>query len=231
MQIHVGAARPRSRSGAPWLIGGILVGFALFVGILWCVAILPGFVAYYRYKPQEGDVIFQSLPYSRLVNAIEGATRSPFSHCGIVAKENGRWVVYEALEPIGATPLGKFISRGRGGAFEVYRLRNEFQQHIPQTLANVRKYRGRPYDERYRLDDNGEAIYCSELIYLAYQEATGEPLGKLVALRDLKWEPYAKLIERIDNGPPPLDRQIITPRDLAKAKQLEKVYSFGFSPN
>jgi hypothetical protein len=43
---------------------------------------------YIFYAPQEGDIIFQSLPHHELVDAIEGATRSPWSHCGVVMREN-----------------------------------------------------------------------------------------------------------------------------------------------
>lgn len=227
MQIIAGPNRPRRQSGL-WLITAILGGLSLVVASVWCVTFLPGYQAYYRYEPREGDVIFQSLPHSRLVTAIEGATHSPYSHCGIVAQENGHWVVYEAFRPVGPTPLGEFVGRGRNGAFAVYRWRAEQQQHIPQILAGVRQYRGRPYDERYRLDDDGDAIYCSELIFLAYQQATGDRLGKLVTLGELNWQPYTELIEQLEKAPPPLDREIITPRDLAGAKQLEEVYSFGF---
>lgn len=95
-------------------------------------------------------------------------------------------------------------------------------------LTQVRSYRGRPYDERYRLDDDAEAIYCSELIYLAYRSASGEPLGKLVTLGELNWRPYSELIERIEHAPPPVDREIITPRNLAAAQQLQRVYTHGF---
>lgn len=228
MQIVVGPARVPRRSQSVWIIGSILGALALVFVILWCVTFLPAWLAYYHYEPQEGDVIFQSLPYSRLVTAIEGATRSPFSHCGIVTRENGRWVVYEAFKPVGPTPLREFVGRGRNGAFAVYRFRAAHQQHIPQVLAQIKEYRGRPYDERYRLDDNAEEIYCSELIYLAYQQVTGEPLGQLVTLGELNWEPYTELITQIEKAPPPLDREIITPRDLAKAPQLEQVYSVGF---
>jgi hypothetical protein len=228
MNIIVGPPRPRRRSQGVWLVGGILGCLSVIVAIIWGATFLPGYLAYSRYQPQEGDVIFQSLPYSRLVTAIEGATRSPFSHCGIVAKEDDRWVVYEAYKPVGATPLREFVGRGRNGAFAVYRFRAEHQPHIPQVLTNVRQYRGRPYDERYRLDDDAESIYCSELIYLAYQQASGERLGKLVTLGDLKWQPYTELIEQLEKAPPPLEREIITPRDLAAAPQLEKIYSYGF---
>lgn len=99
-----------------------------------------------------------------MVNAIEGATCSPYSHCGIVVREHDRWVVHEAFGAVGATPLGTFLKRGRNEAFAVYRWRPEVQQHVPPMLAEVRKYQGRPYDERYRLDGDAAAIYCSELI-------------------------------------------------------------------
>ncbi|WP_425618327.1 YiiX/YebB-like N1pC/P60 family cysteine hydrolase [Anatilimnocola sp. NA78] len=229
MNITVGAPRARRRNKGLWWIAGALAGFAFIVLSLLSYTLLPALLAYAKYHPQEGDVIFQSLPFSPLVNAIEGATKSPYSHCGIVALEDGRWVVYEAHRPVGPTPLREYVFRGRHSAFAVYRLKPEQQAHVPAMLAKVHSYRGRPYDERYRLDDKAAAIYCSELIYLAYRDATGgEELGQLVTLGDLQWQPYNDLIQRIENGPPPLDRQIITPRDLARAEQLEPVYQFGY---
>ena len=89
-------------------------------------------------------------------------------------------------------------------------------------LAQVRTQLGKPYDIRYRLDD--EKIYCSELIYKAYLATTGEPVGKLVALGDLDWGPHERFIEQIEGGPVPLDRQMITPRDLAAAQQLALIH-------
>ena len=82
----------------------------------------PAYVAYWKYSPQEGDIIFQSLPRSRLVNAIEGVTQSPYSHCGIVSKQDDAWVVYEAYRNVEVTPLKEFIFRGRNQGFAVYRL-------------------------------------------------------------------------------------------------------------
>jgi hypothetical protein len=228
MDIVVGAPHVKHRARSYWLIGGILgLLSAVLVGAF-VFTFLPGYLGFMRYQPQEGDVIFQSLPYSPVVVAIEGATKSPYSHCGIVAQEKGAWVVYEAYKPVGATPLREFVGRGRNEAFAVYRWRPDQQQHVAPTLTNVRKFRGRSYDERYRLDDKAESIYCSELIYLAYQQATGKPLGKVVTLGELNWKPYTALIQEIEKAPPPLEREIITPRDLAAAEQLEKFYSFGF---
>lgn len=229
MNTVVTARRTKHTRLAIWLITGILSTLLLLVAGLWLTVYLPGYLAYHNYKPQEGDVIFQSLPSSKLVRAIEGATRSPYSHCGIVAQENGRWVVHEAFGAVGATPLRGYLQRGRNEAFAVYRWRPEFQQHVAPILEQVRSYAGRPYDLRYRLDDDAAAIYCSELIYLAYRNVTNEPLGKLVTLGELRWQPYVDLIERIERAPPPLEREIITPRDLAAAEQLELVYEYGFA--
>ena len=121
-----------------------------------------------------------------------------------------------------ATPLKEFLFRGRNHGFAVYRLRSPYQGHIPAILAKVQRYLGRPYDVRYRMDD--EKIYCSELIYKAYQESSdGEQLGRLVRLGDLNWEPYVSTIEHFEQGPVPLDREMITPIELARAEQLELV--------
>lgn len=58
-----------------------LLSFAVFAWVYGAA-----YVAFWSYQPLEGDVLFQSLPHSRLVNAIEGVTASPYSHCGMVAR-------------------------------------------------------------------------------------------------------------------------------------------------
>jgi len=179
-----------------------------------------------QYTPQAGDLIFQSSPHSPLVDLIEGASESHYSHCGILAQENGQWVVYEASRTVVATPYDTFINRGRGQGFAVYRFKDAYQGNIPDIIEKTHAYLGQPYDFRYRLDE--EHIYCSELIYKAFEKVTGQPLGKLTKMSDLKWQPYEKLIKELEGGPVPLDRQIITPIDLALAEQLEPVFSKGF---
>jgi hypothetical protein len=206
---------------AAW--GGVVSGMVLLVFAMVCCAAPKNSVAY---EPKEGDVIFQSLPNGPVVAMIEGATGSPYSHCGIVLPvEGGGWVVWEALGKVHATPLDAFLARGRDGFYEVYRLKPAEDKELAHKVAQRSKdYVGRPYDFRYRMDD--ENIYCSELIYKAYQKETGKPLGKLVKVGDLDWKPYEKTIRALEGGGPvPLEREMITPRDLAKAEAFEKVYS------
>jgi len=182
----------------------------------------PTIQAIQAYQPAIGDVIFQSLPRSRLVTAIEGVTESPYSHCGIVVQRNGYWFVLEAYRCVEFTPLDAFILRGRNGGFVVYRPTEEYQQIMPEIIRCAIQYLGRPYDIRYQMDD--EKIYCSELIYKSFKDATGDEFGELIRFGDMNWEPYRATIEYI-NGSVPLNRRIITPKNLAGAKQLQRVFS------
>lgn len=174
------------------------------------------------YQPKEGDLYFQSLPRNAVVNAIEGASESPYSHCGILVRKVDEWFVLEAIGPVMETPLAKWIKQARDKHYNVFRLEAEHKGKIPAFIKAARKYMGRPYDIRYRMDD--EKIYCSELIFKGYRDATGESLGKLVKFGDLKWVRHTPVILAIE-GSIPLNRIMITPRHLSEAKQLEKVFS------
>jgi uncharacterized protein YycO len=173
------------------------------------------------YSPKEGDILFQSLPHSPLVDAIEGATKSSYSHCGILARKDGAWTVIEALEPVRETPFAEWTAQGRDGTFDAYRLDAKLSTHIPEILDQARKFLGRPYDIRYRFDD--EYIYCSELIFKAVKNATGVELGKVQKLGELDWGPHLVLICALEGGLPPLDREMISPQSLSRAKELTKV--------
>ncbi len=178
------------------------------------------------YQPVEGDILFQSLPNPAgldLVDAIEGATGSPYSHCGMVFQEDGRWQVIEAIGPVKITPLDDYVARGRGKQVWAYRLDEPSRAKFPVALAAMKRDLGKPYDPRYRFDD--EAIYCSELIWRGWKSATGRELGSTVTLGSLNWQPYQPVIEAIEGpGNLPLERPMITPRDLAKARELTRVF-------
>lgn len=177
-----------------------------------------------QYTPQEGDIVFQSLPHNPVIDAIEGCTKSPYSHCGIVVRNKRGWWVLEAIGPVQEGPLTRWIAQGRDRQFAVYRLKAEHQPQVSAMIEAARKFLGRPYDIQYELDD--AKIYCSELIYKAWLATTGEKMGETVKLGDLNWKPHEPVIRTITNGLP-LERVMITPRDLATAKQLEPVLPLG----
>lgn len=178
------------------------------------------------YLPQQGDVVFQSLPNPwglDLVDTIEGATGSPYSHCGMVLWQDQEWHVIEAIGPVTIIPLSTWRERGRGKKIWAYRLQEPSQKHIAAAITAMKRDLGKPYDARYRFDD--QAIYCSELIYRGWKSATGTGLGKTVQLRELNWQPYRKVIVALEGTEEiPLTREIITPRDLAQATELKRVW-------
>jgi len=196
---------------------GILFAFYVFF-----------FPAYplWSYSPQEGDLVFQSLPKCILVNIIEGVTHSPFSHCGVVIKENDKWVVNEAIGDVHSTPLYLWILRGRSSAIEVFRVKKSYSKFIPDFVNALNKYQGRLYDINYKMDD--ENIYCSELVFKAFKDVSKIELGKLYSLGELDWKPYKNDLEMVEAGPVPTNRIMITPKHLSEAEELEKVYSFGY---
>jgi hypothetical protein len=179
------------------------------------------------YRPLEGDLVFQSLPRSELVDAIEGISRSHYSHVGIVIRKNNDWYVREAIGMVIDTPLASWESRGRyRRALDAFRLRDDMQHFVPGLIKQSESFLGRPYDYKYDMDD--EHIYCSELPYKSMLNASGIKLGKLQKLGELRWRPYRSTIEAYEGGKPPLERLMITPIALSEAPELVEVYH-GYS--
>jgi len=180
-----------------------------------------------NYEPKEGDLVFQALPLDLdLVVAIEGVTKSNYSHVGVLHKRDDEWTVIEASGPgVIYTAFDKWKTHGRNERWAAFRLKAKQQKHIPQFLTNLHPHAGKAYDFKYELSEN--KLYCSELIYHAWEKTTGQKMGKLTRIGDLNWKPHQKTIEKYNGGPMPLDRQMISPIELSKASQLQRVYNHG----
>jgi hypothetical protein len=194
------------------------------ISVLWSALLV--FVSAARsatYVPEAGDLVFQSMPHMPLVDAIEGATGSPWSHCGIVVRRgDDAWQVLEAIGPVQYTPLSEWIERGREKKFVAYRLRERPAGRVEALIKAAETFLGRPYDSRYEMDD--EKIYCSELVDKAFAAVMGRPLGKAMRLGDMNWRPYEGLIRELEGGGLPLDREIVSPRALTESPEVTKVY-------
>lgn len=85
-------------------------------------------------------------------------------------RNEGRWFVYEAVQPVKLTPLSAWTARGRNGHFVVKRLR-DVSLLTPAVLTRMRRvgkrFRGRSYDLYFEWND--ERIYCSELVWKVYK--------------------------------------------------------------
>lgn len=132
-------------------------------------------------------------------------------------------MVIEAIGPVKETPFGAWLTQGRGARYAAFRLKETYQDKVPKFIAAAKRFAGLPYDIHYSLND--EAIYCSELIYKAFLKTTGEKMGQLCKLGELDWGPHVKVIKEIEGGNVPVEREMITPRHLSEATQLEAVFS------
>jgi len=177
--------------------------------------------AYVLSEKQEGDILFQSLPRGELVDAIEGVTGSEWSHCGILLRQGGRWVVAEALGEVTYTPALLWIVRGRDARVAVYRI-PDLSRHARSIEAGVERLRGRPYDFKYAPDD--EEIYCSELVHKVFARELGVEIGQWERLGDLNWRPHEGFIRAMEGGATPLDRLMITPVGLTRDPQVARVF-------
>jgi len=177
---------------------------------------------------KNGDLIFQT-SLSGQSKAIQIATNSKYSHCGIVYSNNGRFYVFEAIQPVMTTPLDKWIARGKNGHYVIKRLKNADQVLTVETLQKMKregeKFKGKNYDLTFEWSD--EKIYCSELIWKVYQRATGIEIGKLEKLSDfnLTHEAVKKKMKERYGDKIPTEEIVISPTAIFNSDLLMTVKS------
>lgn len=174
-----------------------------------------------RYDLREGDIVFQGNA-GRQSDAIRDATGSPFTHCGVVFKHEGRWMVAEAVQPVGATPLDRWIARSLPDTFRAYRLKQPLEPGSAGKAWHwAEKQLGLDYDLKFRWDDG--ALYCSEFVWKLYQQG-GIELCKQRPFRDYNLEApsvRAIIVQRYGGRQNlPLDEPAVAPGDLVNSPHL-----------
>lgn len=187
---------------------------------------------------KDGDLLFQTTTSSQTA-AIIMASASLYTHVGIVKHEGEKTLVIEATSKVEETPLDLWLSRGVLQRVSVYRDDGLTDAQAHAMIAAAKKYYGRPYDFFFSFDN--DAIYCSELPYLAFRDA-GVPMGTAQKIKDLnadnwlvreiiekRWRHYDACTARgydfrqcydfIMNQP------LITPAALARDAKLREIYS------
>jgi hypothetical protein len=175
---------------------------------------------------REGDLIFQT-SLSRQSQAIQFATKSKYSHCGLIYKDGKDYYVFEAVQPIKRTPLDKWIARGKDGKYVIKRLKDADQVLTPAILAKMKqigdKFKGKNYDLTFEWSD--DKLYCSELIWKIYQRATGLKIGKLEKLSDfdLTNEAVKQKIKERYGDKIPVNEIVISPVAIFESELLKTV--------
>ncbi len=177
---------------------------------------------------KNGDLIFQT-SLSGQSKAIQLATKSKYSHCGLIYKDGNDFYVFEAVQPVKRTTLDKWIARGQDGKYVIKRLKNADQVLTPVTLAKMKQvgdsFNGKNYDLTFEWSD--DKIYCSELIWKIYQRATGIEIGKLEKLSDfdLTNEAVKKKMKERYGDKIPNDEIVISPAAIFESELLTTVKS------
>ncbi len=160
-----------------------------------------------------GDIIFHK-SQSQQAKAITEASGSEWTHVGILVASAGKWYVAEAVGPVKATPLQDFINRGKNKEYKIYRFKHFNPKTMELALHNAIKRQNKPYDIYFEMSDS--RTYCSELVYKAMREVTGQEVGTMQKFKDLKLTgPYVKALikKRLTDTGRELDpnEPIITP--------------------
>ena len=177
-------------------------------------------------KIKNGDLIFQT-SLSGQSKAIQVATHSRYSHCGLIFKNGNDFFVFEAVQPVKRTPLATWIARGENGKFVVKRLKNAEQVLTTVTLQKMKcieeEFIGKNYDLTFEWSD--DKIYCSELVWKVYQRATGLEVGKLQRLSDfdLTNEIVKKKMTERYGTRIPLNETVISPSTIFDSELLRTV--------
>lgn len=172
---------------------------------------------------QEGDIIFQST-HSRQCEAVKLATHSEYSHVGIVFKDNGKWMVYEAVQPVKKTPFREWITHGENNQFALKRLKDSEKLLTPAILKEMQRIGeenlGKDYDIYFNWSD--DEIYCSELVWKIYDEGSGIHIGELKKLKefDLTSESVKTIMSERYGTNVPLEEEVIAPSDLFESEKL-----------
>ncbi|MDC7682397.1 YiiX/YebB-like N1pC/P60 family cysteine hydrolase [Asticcacaulis sp. BYS171W] len=208
------------------------------VGLILCIGLAVSVWRWNASTPEwrDGDLIFQT-SRSQQSKAILLASRSLYTHMGIVKRTPDGWVVVEAVGPVKETPLKAWVARGKFARYAVYRPKRLTEAQTRKVFAAAKALYGRPYDIYFSFDNR--SIYCSELAYLVFKPVGIElgqrqPIGqlgvgegaarKLIAQRAAK-DPDCKglspdaCIARI------MSRELVTPVSIARDAEVRKIYS------
>lgn len=172
---------------------------------------------------QEGDLLFQHIVGAQ-GEALRLATRSPWTHVGIAFREEGRWMVLEAVGPVKRTPLQEWIEQG-AGHYVAKRMRGEplSAEALAKLRAAAKPYMGKAYDWQFGWSD--EKIYWSELVWKLYAEGLGIRLCEPKPLKeyDLGSELVQRTMQERYGSGPPLDEPMVAPSTLFECGLLEVV--------
>eukprot|EP01029_Cantina_marsupialis_P007680 TRINITY_DN1867_c0_g1_i1.p2 TRINITY_DN1867_c0_g1~~TRINITY_DN1867_c0_g1_i1.p2 ORF type:complete len:224 (-),score=31.22 TRINITY_DN1867_c0_g1_i1:2746-3417(-) len=176
---------------------------------------------------QDGDIIFQTST-SAQSKAIQLATKSKYSHMGMIYKKEGKAYVFEAIQPVKLTPVKEWVERGKRKHFVVKRLIDADKILTESVKKDMRllaeDFLGKNYDIYFEWSD--ERIYCSELVWKIYKQAANIEIGKLEQLSDfdLTSAPVKQKLKERYGTRIPMGEKVISPAAMIGSNKLRLIY-------
>jgi len=169
---------------------------------------------------QVGDIVFQESTSSQSAQ-IQAATNSRYSHVAIVVSVAGHPVVLEAVQPVKLTPLSEWVDRGVDDHIAVRRPAVPLTDAQRGAIATMGlPWLGRNYDARFRWDD--DRLYCSELVYKLYEQATGIEVGSKRAVAEFHVD-SPNMLAALEKRGIALDQLVVSPADILNDSDLIEV--------
>ena len=175
----------------------------------------------------EGDIVGHTSGADYL-GLLRNITESPYTHVGILVKDEGKLMVLEAVGGgVMINPFSSFISRGEGGKYTVLRVKPEFRDSLFKVMDIARGFIGKEYDDRFEPDD--ENIYCSELIYKAFKRGSDAKAGEMEKLSDVlgvqKYNPIVSAVIKRKFGGKPDDILVVSPGSVMRSGYFDIIYT------
>jgi hypothetical protein len=171
-----------------------------------------------EFRWQDGDVVLQASRSTRSA-LIRRASRSSYSHVGVVEVARDGVFVIEAIEPVSRTPIRAWVQRGEGQWATVLRAKGLDDAARRRVVKAAKKELGKPYDAKYRWDD--VRLYCSELVVKAFARGGDLQVGEQQQVKSLALT--AEELAWAASQGVPATQALVTPGSLAEDDAFEVV--------
>ncbi len=175
---------------------------AIVIVIMATISMFGNYIGQETRFLKEGDIIFQ-LSKSNQSNAIAWATKSKWTHCGIVIEKGNKLYVLEAIGKVSLTPIDKWVERGRFGHWDAKRI------YDTPIKIEYKKYLGIPYDLEFK--ENNNKLYCSELVYKIYKDQFNKEICNLRKIKEYNTIGIKSYIKKRRMS---LEQLVVAPSDL-----------------
>jgi hypothetical protein len=194
---------------------------------LFCLTFLVSIFSFAQVESQlkTGDIIFITNQGGQ-GKAIQLATKSKYTHVGVVFVENGVVYVYHAVEPVTKSTFKDFLEFSEDKKYVVKRLKNPAlltdktnEQMRLMAVGLLNKH----YDIYFDWKDN--EWYCSEFVWKLYSRNYKLEIGKLRPLKDfdLSSKQVQAIMKKRYGTNIPYDEPMISPEDMFNSDLLEQV--------